>query len=143
MFVPIAPSYTSTRRFNSLRYRDSIFLSVMLGSRPRRAITKKPAHKRWASALAVYLTWPQVALNRHGVPFVYLTIVVRVKGRGKVEGPKSVRTALRIQGFGLTASPNCGLIEGSGPTAEGGYRHRPKSSCPPWNDCQNPAPHRH
>src|SRR3954463_11579845 len=112
MFVPIAPSYTSTRRFNSLRYRDSIFLSVMLSSRPRRAITKKPAHKRWASALAVYLTWPQVALNRHGVPFVYLTIVVRVRGRGKVEGSKSVRSESEV-------SPNS--------TADSGFRTNPES----------------
>lgn len=29
-------------------------------------IRKKPADRRRASALAEYLTWPQVALNRHG-----------------------------------------------------------------------------
>src|SRR5215212_3917892 len=32
---------------------------------PKERITKKPAHRRWASALADCLTWPQVALNRH------------------------------------------------------------------------------
>src|SRR6266700_8393546 len=31
------------------------------------AITKKPTHRRRASALAVCLTWPQVALNRHEI----------------------------------------------------------------------------
>ena len=41
---------------------------------------KKPTRERRASALARCLTWPQVALNRHGLQLCPFTIVVRRTG---------------------------------------------------------------
>src|ERR1700686_3026008 len=75
MFVPIAPSYISTRRLSSSRYRDCVLVLLIYAfiysrfaaaNRARAAKQEKPAHRRRASALAICLTWPQVALNRHG-----------------------------------------------------------------------------
>src|ERR1700681_301771 len=54
-------------------------------------VRKKPTHRRRASALADCLTWPQVALNRHGLAVVPFTIVVAESRLGKA-GNSRLRT---------------------------------------------------
>src|SRR5688500_9745544 len=79
MFVPIAPSYTTTRRSMACRYGDLVRASLIFVLMPlvaEKGQIKKPKRERRASALAKCLTWPQVALNRHGLQLCPFTIVV-------------------------------------------------------------------
>src|SRR5512146_155665 len=75
MFVPIAPSKTSTRWASAARYGLSAAaaltefperLKESASSTIRRVQKERPAtQSARAGALAECLTWPQVALNRH------------------------------------------------------------------------------
>src|SRR4051812_4125633 len=69
MFVPIAPSNTSTRWPIAARYEDGVGGTdddgTAFGSDMTYCIKKRPQRKRCGRRLAECLTWPQVALNRH------------------------------------------------------------------------------
>ena len=81
--LDVRPHRAVVNQYPALNLIQITRLNLSIGhaysARPRslRAITKKPARKRQASALADCLTWPQVALNRHEVSLYAFTIVVR------------------------------------------------------------------
>jgi len=61
------------------RYGDLVRASLIFVLMPlvaEKGQIKKPKRERRASALAKCLTWPQVALNRHGLQLCPFTIVV-------------------------------------------------------------------
>src|SRR6266567_4120582 len=72
------------------------------------AITKKPTHRRRASALAVCLTWPQVALNRHEISCTLHYSSRRVKARQGWQLRTNCCCELRTKACGVRANCYCG-----------------------------------